>query len=401
MRRNASPILVVLLALCCAVAMLHVSIALGSSHQFGDSPRTTQTVRSYYASVNSFLAGGDLDQLVAGRTSESDLDDVPLMLGAIRATCPCLRLVPGVIENSGDLALAQITAINGGPALPSWINGGVGPAFPSSIDSLRIEHGQVIERQSSARVGVLAQPQAGAGIDFRLDNPSHLKVAELALSAPDPKIAFVAVSGPGFVIPIDGPLTVKGNGLLHVTNPLDGTDRLIQHDEEAVITGEEILVVPRGQSVLRPADRSTPRLLLLAMVPAHPEPQDSEGRRGPDGPESLEDVLRRLTAQDGSERIWFGTIRLFASAPDEMQPGWLSMDVTRIVVPAREDVRLSPLDYQLLAKVRVDDAWSELGSLETINATDSMWVLETVRACWRGVGNLPLGGCAARASEIG
>jgi hypothetical protein len=77
MRRNASPILVVLLALCCAVAMLHVSIALGSSHQFGDSPRTTQTVRSYYASVNSFLAGGDLDQLVAGRTSESDLDDIP------------------------------------------------------------------------------------------------------------------------------------------------------------------------------------------------------------------------------------------------------------------------------------------------------------------------------------
>jgi hypothetical protein len=403
-QRGVSQVLAVLLTLCTAVALLHVSIALGAPAQFGDSPRTTQIVRSYYASLNSFLADGDLadlDQLIAGRASEANLDDIALTFGALRATYPHLRLEPGEISGSAELALAQVSAVDGESALPTWINDGVGQTFPSSIDSLRIENGQVIQPQSSARVGVLALPLGGAGVDFRLDRPSHFLVAELVLSAPDPSSGFVAISGPGILMPVEGSFVVEGNGVTQVMDTLHGTARIIPSGETAVVAGQQILIIPRDRAVIRPASGSRPRMAYMAMIPAHPGSRDLEAREGPRGPESLEDVLRRLSTDDSKERIWFGAVRLLASAQEMMEPGWLFMDATRIVVPAGEAVRLSPRDYQLIAMIRADSAWAELDTFETTNLSNSIWMLDVFRACWRGTGYQPLVACAAQPAGSG
>lgn len=392
MRRTTTHVLVVLLIVCTAIAFLQGSIVLGSGRQYGDSPRTTQIVRSYYASLNSFLAGGDKEAtpfLNTGDPDRADLGDDALVLEAVRATYPNLQLRPGEVYGAADLALSQVTAVGGAANLPDWINGGAAPAFPSSIDSLRIEHGTVVNRLSSARIPVLAQTVAGEGVDFRLDQPSHLKAAELVLSSSSPGSAFVSVAGPGFVLPVDGAFGVTGNGLLRASNPSNGTNRSIQVGEKTIFSGESVLVIPRGRAVLSPIGEAPVRAMLLAMVPTQPEPRYAEGRVDPRGPETLEDVLRRLTVEDPSEGIWFGSLQMLASAPGEVQPGLLSMDITRLFVPTGEAVRLSSRSYQIIALLRTEDAWSALGLLDTVNSTNALWKLETVRVCWNGAGKSP------------
>jgi hypothetical protein len=384
MRPSFSQVLAIVLASCSAVALLHVSIALGANRPFGDSPRTTQTVRSYYASVNRFLASEDGNEplpLFPGSSRGPDPENDSSIWCAIRSTYPNLQLEPGDVSGSSGLAISPVAAINGGSALPAWINNGIGPPFPNSVDSLRIEDGAVVERLSTARIGVLSQEVAGNGIDFNLERPSQLKVAELVVSARDSGRAFVAVSGPGFVVPIEGTFTVTGNRLLQRADPCNGTNRLLPSDQHTVFSGEDILVIPRGQAVLWPVGHASVRLLLLAMVPTQPGPGDAERYSDPRGPESLEAMLKRLANEDGQTPTWFGAIQALAVAPHEVQPGRLSMDLTRIFVPAGETVRLSPRGYQLVALDRVDGARSEVDAFDMINTSNTMWFLETVRVC--------------------
>lgn len=389
MRFSFSQVLALLLVLCSAVALLHVSIALGSSSQFGDSPRTTQVVRTYYASVNGFLAGGDAEGSMSFAVDGADTaEDVVMTSGAFRATYPNVRFHPGEVSEAGDLVLSQVAATDGEANLPIWINDGVGQPFPDSIDSLRIENGEVVERLSSARIGVLAQPLAGNGVDFRIDQASRLKIVEFVLSAPSSRSAFVAISGPGFVLPLDGAFEVAGNGVLQVSNQRDGTTRVLPSDQKAVFSGEEILVIPQGQAVLWSTGHSQVRLMLLAMVPTDPWAQHVERYIEPKGPETFEHLLDRLTVDDALQSTWFGSIQALAVAPIELQAGWLSMDMTRIFVPAGEHVRLSSQGHQLIAVVRAEDTWNELDAFELTNASGSTQILEAVRACWRGAENM-------------
>ena len=82
MRISFSQVFTVLLVTLSAVALTQVSVALGSSHGYGDSPNTTQTVRSYYASINAFLSGGD---------AVDELAEPSPLLGALRSTYPNMR----------------------------------------------------------------------------------------------------------------------------------------------------------------------------------------------------------------------------------------------------------------------------------------------------------------------
>jgi hypothetical protein len=403
MKRSLSYVFVVLMLLSTSAALLQVSIALGANRPFGDSPQTTQTVRSYFASVNSYLDGEDVRELPFSLDEDSSAigaDNGNVILGAIRSTYPHLQLVPGEISGSGDLALAQVAAVNGAPSVPSWINDGVGQPYPTTIDSFRIEDGKVVERLSSGRIGVLSQTVAGTGIDFELDAPGILKVAELEISAPGARGAFVAVSGPGFVVPLEGAFEVAGNGKLLAVDPWTGKSQQIPTGEKIEFSGESILVIPGGQAVLWNTGSEPIRLMLQALVPAQPESHSAERYVSPRGSETFEDVLNRLTVEDGRTEIWFGAVRILGVAPREIQPGIVAMDFTRIVVPAGETVRLSPQGHQVIALLQGDAGWSGLDSLEATSASDELQILETVRACWRGSTHAAAESCRENSSSF-
>jgi hypothetical protein len=397
MHRHISQFVVVLLLALSSFALLRVSTTLGSSNLGGDSPHATQTVRSYYAALNRFLAGGDIEEMSRYFAAEAPATEAPTVVGddhldqalafaAFRSTFPNLKLELVETSTAGNLVIARTVATTGEASLPYWLNGGVGAAYQPGVESFRVENEQIVEHWSSARPTVMAQSLILPGVRFWLDRPARLMVSELVVTAFESQTNCVSVTGPGLVIPKTGALTVEGDGQLRIASWVDGTSALIPLGEEAIVSVGQILVIPRGQAVIRQSGDQRTTILLMSLVPSGPEPQARELDGSHERIETLGDVLREPSTAPAN--LWFGTARVLASAPVETDPGWLSLDLTEVIMPPGERLDIEAFDFQIAMVEQSSGAGStERDSVEGdsfLNTTNSTRVFTIARACSLG-----------------
>jgi hypothetical protein len=305
-------------------------------------------VRACLATIDQFIADGDLDSLWQGLDQFGHaLDPWPsvrvpqrdLAALAFRATYPQIQLTLEAIAPSDELFTAHIGLSDGLVALPAWLSS-QNVSAPTSVDTLLALDGggAVVGPTPAFATGALAFSPPSSGSPFALSGPSQLVAAQLTLKPDAHGERAIAISGPAMIAPIEGTLTVVGDGRVFAPRVSLTQWRQLSMGETTTVAPGDLLTLSSGTAVLTISSSDTTRVLYATVLPVHP-PDDSETEGGRVTHRTLAGTI---LAANAPAPVWFGSIDWVQQITGKLTPGNASLSAAWIVLPPGERAAIAP-----------------------------------------------------------
>jgi hypothetical protein len=250
------------------------------------------TVRAYYLGVRMYLDSGDMAAvrdvvdpvLLEPADAVADTAELGLYLRGLRGTYPDAAISVEEVAGNGETVVARIEIDHGissvrpispRDSLPSW----------KQIDTFRVEHGSIVDWQSTGRSSGLFAPSPGDAQALTIHERSTMTLARISFAGGDSE--YVAIRAPALLLPERGSVRFRGNGLAVVATAEHPLGQVAEPEHDITVHPDESILLPGGSISLRAGSDSPASLIVVLFVPENSPLPDHETHSAFPPPEQL------------------------------------------------------------------------------------------------------------------
>jgi hypothetical protein len=268
--RLISGVLAVFFLMASMVAIYEVTKIPRAFSGAAHTSESIQTIRAYYAALDAYMETGD-----AGDVSEILAPGAPAFvpeqgamgedsglltyLLAVRSTFPKLRYTVDSIDAGGDIAIASVRISGRGDASTAMRS-----ASEISQEFFRVRGGRIVQHWTTAPSLALLHPLIRLSMRFKVNQPSHLAIAEL--SFPAGKDVPQPMDGPAIVIIQRGRLMLTGNGSSQILDLATGGTSVPGPNKSASVGPGQAISIPEARAFVRNSDSDVAHVLIATLA---------------------------------------------------------------------------------------------------------------------------------------
>jgi hypothetical protein len=319
MGRIATNILLVTVLICASMYVLVRSTGLpGALPEGAAASGAESTVRAYYLGVQIYLDSGDMatirdvvdSGLLEPADAATDTAELGLYLRGLRGTYPEATISIEEITGGGETVVARIAIDHGnGARLPVSPRNSLPPW--QQIDTFRVEHGSIVDWQSTGRSSGLFASSPGDAQSLTILERSTMTVSRISFDREDS--GFVAISAPALLVSERGGGHFRGNGLAVVASLEHPVGAVSEPGRDINLHPGDSVLLSQGSIVLGAISDRPASLLAILFVPEDQAISDRETHAEFPAPE-------RLLSYASSGQIGRGiSIEVLDRAPDAVR----------------------------------------------------------------------------------